>query len=193
MSPIAKELKLWIQSRWFVPVIGAGVTKPFDPRGLPDIIKRWARQPIPDAFGSDGAGSKSPAEMPEGAVQDTAVAQGGAETYFPELSVERELLDEAVFSGLADMIGGDKAAGLARRFAKDLTRRFADTDKQDALRVDAHTIVSSAGMLGFKTLSESASALEQACEGNEDLSHYLRQFLDLRQETGSFIATRFGT
>jgi HPt (histidine-containing phosphotransfer) domain-containing protein len=111
----------------------------------------------------------------------------------PHESVEDDVLDEAAYAQLSDMIGDEKAAHIARQFADDLARRFADGANQKAIRSDAHTVVSSAGALGFRNLSACARALEYACDGGGDLDDHMRELLDRRRQVSEFIVARFGT
>jgi hypothetical protein len=106
--------------------------------------------------------------------------------------VEDPILDEAVYGQLSAMIGDEKAAHIARQFADDLARRFSDLTNRKALRIDAHTVVSSAGALGFRDLSACARQLEYACDGAGDLDGAIRNFLDRRRRVGEVIVGRFG-
>jgi HPt (histidine-containing phosphotransfer) domain-containing protein len=107
-------------------------------------------------------------------------------------TVDDDILDETAYAELSDMIGDEKAAHIARQFADDLARRFADMTDQKAIRNDAHIIVSSAGALGFRSLSACARTLEYACDGGGDLDGHMAEFLDRRRRVSEFIVRRFG-
>jgi PAS domain S-box-containing protein len=160
------------------------VGKPFEPRELRQLINRW--------IGADSIGAVRPdVEQGEHSLPETMTATQAPAT--PHLAVDDNVLDEVAYARLADMIGDEKAADIARQFAGDLARRFADVRNQKALRNDAHTVVSSAGSLGFMSLSACARELEYACDGKGDLDRCTRELLDRRRRVGEFIGTRFGT
>jgi PAS domain S-box-containing protein len=71
------------------------------------------------------------------------------------------LFDEAVLAELRHLLGADKSRDLLARFRDDLTTRLADPDPA-GLKADAHALISSAGLLGFRRLSALARALEDA-------------------------------
>lgn len=78
------------------------------------------------------------------------------------------LFDDAVFADLQRLLGPDKSGDLLARFRDDLTTRFADPAPA-SLKADAHALISSAGLLGFRRLSVLARALEDAFSlGDED-------------------------
>ena len=64
------------------------------------------------------------------------------------------------------------------RFAAAL----AAGEDRDGLAREAHSLVSSAGMLGFVALSDGCRALEEACGGTGDLEDALRGVLAARSE-----------
>jgi PAS domain S-box-containing protein len=160
------------------------IGKPFEPRELRRLIDRWIDAEATGAAGPD-------VERYEHSVRETVTAAQVPAT--PPEAVDDNVLDEATYSGLADMIGDEKAAQITRQFADDLVRRFADVSNHKVLRNDAHTVVSSAGALGFKSLSACARELEYACDGEGDLDRCTRELLDRRRRVGEFIARRFGT
>ncbi len=76
--------------------------------------------------------------------------------------------DEPTYTRLSDLIGHAKADAILARFATDLAARFAITERE-ALRRDAHAVISTAGMLGFLRLSALARDLEAACSDGADV------------------------
>jgi HPt (histidine-containing phosphotransfer) domain-containing protein len=81
---------------------------------------------------------------------------------------DEPVLDEAVLSDL-QVIGGDAMVErLLDRFETDCRGRFADLDRSQIAR-DAHALVSSAGMLGLRRLSQACARLEAACSGERDV------------------------
>ena len=160
------------------------IGKPFEPGELRRMINRWI-----DADASGGGRS-------DVAHRDASVPEVMSVPLVPAMpheSVADDVLDEAAYAQLSEMIGDEKAAHIARQFADDLARRFADVTNQEAIRSDAHTVVSSAGALGFRNLSACARALEYACDGGGDLDDHVRELLDRRRQVGEFIVARFGT
>ncbi len=82
--------------------------------------------------------------------------------------MDEPVLDEAVLSDL-ETIGGDAMVErLLDRFETDCRERFADLDRSRIAR-DAHALVSSAGMLGMRRLSQACAGLEAACGGERDV------------------------
>jgi PAS domain S-box-containing protein len=157
------------------------IGKPFEPRELRRMVDRWI-----DADGI-GVGTEVEHGVP-------CVAAATTATLAPSIAqdaAEDPILDEAVYSQLSAMIGDEKAAHIACQFADDLARRFNDLTNRKALRIDAHTVVSSAGALGFRDLSACARQLEYACDDPGDLDGAIREFLDRRRRVGEFIARKF--
>ena len=159
------------------------IGKPFEPSELRRMINRWI------GAGASGSGEFGIARGEDSVLESRTFPLAPA---MPDESLEDGLLDETVYAELSDMIGDDKAADIARQFADDLARRFTDTCNQRAIRNDAHTIVSSAGALGFRGLSASARTLEYACDGGGDLDGHMAEFMDLRRRVSAFIAGDFG-
>jgi PAS domain S-box-containing protein len=160
------------------------IGKPFEPRELRRMIDRWIDADENGAGHPDITQLRHPAS---GTAADKMVPAP------PHEAADDNVLDEAVYVELCGMIGDEKAAQITRQFGDDLARRFADVTNQKALRNDAHTVVSSAGALGFKSLSDCARELEYACDGEGDLDCRTREFLDRRRRVGEFIARRFGS
>jgi CheY-like chemotaxis protein len=160
------------------------IGKPFEPSELRRIINRWT------CAGASGGGEPGLAHGDDSERETMTVPLVPA---MPHDSVEDDILDEAAYAELSDMIGDEKAAHIARQFADDLARRFADVTDQGAIRSDAHTVVSSAGALGFRTLSACARTLEYACDGGGDLDGHMAELLDRRRRVSEFIVKRFGS
>lgn len=76
-------------------------------------------------------------------------------------------LDRAVFDELVELIGRDQVGRLLDQLAARLQRSF-DAPAEDRARLgrDAHAMVSSAGMIGFKAISDACRHLEAACSGD---------------------------
>jgi Hpt domain len=159
------------------------IGKPFEPRELRRMIDRWINA-------DQSRGAHSDAAHGEDSVRETKTIP--LVPAMPHHTAEDDILDEKVYSQLSDMIGDEKAAHIARQFAEDLARRFNDPTNREALRNDAHTVVSSAGALGFRDLSACARQLEYACDGAGDLDGRIRDFLDRRRKVGEFIVMKFG-
>jgi CheY-like chemotaxis protein/HPt (histidine-containing phosphotransfer) domain-containing protein len=160
------------------------IGKPFEPRELRQLINRWT--------GADPIGAVRPEAKPgEHSLPETMTAT--QVTSSPHEALGDNVLDEVAYARLAEMIGDEKAADIARQFAGDIAGRFADMSNQKVLRNDAHTVVSSAGALGFESLSACARKLEYACDGEGDLDRCTRELLERRRQVGEFIARRFGT
>jgi PAS domain S-box-containing protein len=160
------------------------IGKPFEPRELRQLINRWISA---DSIGAAGAEVRQGEHSLPETMTATQVTEAAHE------ALDDNVLDEVAYATLADMIGDEKAADIARQFADDLATRFADVSNQTALRNDAHIVVSSAGTLGFKSLSASARKLEYACDGEGDLDRCTRELLERRRRVGEFVARRFGT
>ena len=154
------------------------IGKPFDPSKLRRAINHWV------GLGRAGGG-------PEAGILAQPAGADSAAAELPRVSSD-SVLDETVYSVLADMIGSEKAADLARRFVRDLAIRFSDTANHRKIGLDAHTVISSAGMLGFTVLSSSARDLEQACENGGDLDPYLNDVVRRCRQVDEFVRNRFG-
>ena len=89
------------------------------------------------------------------------------------------VVDIASQNELAELIGSDKLVDLLAKLREDLPRRLSSADAS-ALRADAHSITSMAGLLGFMELSEAARRLEQAVETGEDQVPPLMRLLAAR-------------
>lgn len=85
------------------------------------------------------------------------------------------VLDYTVFSTIEAMMGREKFKQALAKFQAELRQRVeaicgADAGPDD-IRADAHKIVGTAGMMGFRQLSHCASVLEDAvCRGSSELS-----------------------
>jgi PAS domain S-box-containing protein len=91
------------------------------------------------------------------------------------------VLNPASQSELSAMIGADKTRELLLRFRDDLPDRFSST-AAPALEADAHSTVSTAGLLGFARLSAAAATLEKAISTGADYEASLDAVLAARAE-----------
>lgn len=82
--------------------------------------------------------------------------------------MDEPVLDEAVLTDLEAMGGEAMVERLLDQFAADWRGRFAGPDRSQIAR-DAHALVSSAGMLGMKRLSQACIRLETECGGERDV------------------------
>jgi PAS domain S-box-containing protein len=92
--------------------------------------------------------------------------------------------DHGTFSGLVDMMGRDSMDRLLDRLLVQLQISLDDrglsADERERLAADVHGLVSAAGMLGFRALSEACRELEHACRGEGDVSRSLGQLREAR-------------
>lgn len=116
---------------------------------------------------------------------------GGAAGAAPSPSAEAEAWSTAVFTTLGRLLGQAKADGIALRFQADLQARFADLENRETLVTDAHTVTSTAGMLGFMSLSAAARAFESAVLRGDDVASRLADLLQCRQTAGDLLAQHF--
>jgi signal transduction histidine kinase/ActR/RegA family two-component response regulator len=124
------------------------------------------------------------------AVIDSVLASADAS---PEaLPAAAPVLDHGTYSGLLDMMGRE---GMNRLLDRLMTQLHLGMDGQDLspaerdrLANDVHGLVSAAGMLGFRALSEACRDLEQACRAGGDLSRSLARFRQARERTIDQIA-----
>ena len=100
--------------------------------------------------------------------------------------------DERIYNDLVTVIGSEKAAQLARKFANDLKQRFADSANSEKLRIEAHNTAASAGLLGFTDLSGCARALELACEDVSDVSELTQKVRTSRERVSQMIIKKIG-
>jgi PAS domain S-box-containing protein len=126
------------------------------------------------------------------AVIDKVVA--GARTAAPAAAeaATDPAFDRDVHDRIVGMLGREQMANLLRVLSDLLADRFAEArlvpDDRARLAADAHSIVSSAGMLGFMRLSRSCAALEEACLGGADLTIVLADVVAARRVTLQLIA-----
>ena len=94
--------------------------------------------------------------------------------------------DHGTFSGLVDMMGRDSMNRLLDRLLVQLQLCLEDKDlstaERERLAGDVHGLVSAAGMLGFRALSEACRELEQVCRGEGDVSQPLRGVREARAQ-----------
>ena len=100
--------------------------------------------------------------------------------------------DRATYSGLLETMGRD---GMNRLLGRLMTQLHIGSDRQDLspaerdrLANDVHGLVSAAGMLGFRALSEMCRELEHACRTGADLSRSLARFSEARDRAIDQIA-----
>jgi HPt (histidine-containing phosphotransfer) domain-containing protein len=68
----------------------------------------------------------------------------------------------AAFNEVRALIGTERTFGLLSDFARDLGHRFRSEAPGD-LALDAHAMISSAGVFGFKELVCACRDMEEAC------------------------------
>jgi CheY-like chemotaxis protein len=102
------------------------------------------------------------------------------------------VFDHDTYSGLLDMMGREGMNRLLDRLLAQLHLGPGGQDlslaDRDRLANDLHGLVSAAGMLGFRLLSESCRELEQSCRGGADLSRSLARFREARERAVEQIA-----
>lgn len=102
------------------------------------------------------------------------------------------LLDCACQLELSGLIGVDKTWELLLRFRDDLPGRLRSASTE-ALRADAHAIVSTSGLLGFARLSAAARELEQTIDAGGDIALALSELLAARKATMECVAGLLST
>ena len=113
------------------------IGKPFAPAKLRAVIEHWTDVPArqPQAHGS--------------------------------VFVQTPGHDSTMLDDLRDMVGSDAAISIVGKFVADLDRRLLgepnDMSSWQDISNDAHTLVSTAGLLGFGRLCEACRTLEQTC------------------------------
>ncbi len=100
------------------------------------------------------------------------------------------LWNERVFTDLSALIGASKAEAILQRFRDDLPQRVGADCDREAIRKDAHTLVSMAGMLGFATLSAAARDLEGACQEGSDIKASLLTFMRIKVAVTALVTER---
>ena len=98
------------------------------------------------------------------------------------------LLDGATLQELSGLIGADKVQDLLRRFQSELPERLVATTSAE-IRMEAHAIVSTAGLLGFQALAAAARLVEQTAEAGDDLAQPLLRLLEARRAALAQLAT----
>lgn len=88
--------------------------------------------------------------------------------------------DSVVYNQLEEMLGTNRVHQLLDKLASILRTRlvgtFSDAVERDAVQRDAHSLVSSSGMLGFETLSNLCREIETSCVAGVDPAPVLRRF-----------------
>jgi len=97
----------------------------------------------------------------------------------PRDTVNSPVIDLSCQNELMKLIGCDKLIDLLVKLKDDLPRRLNSADSA-ALRADAHSMTSMAGLLGFMELSEAARRLEHAVDTGDDHVIPLVQLLAAR-------------
>jgi HPt (histidine-containing phosphotransfer) domain-containing protein len=112
------------------------VGKPFRPTELLDAVERW---------------------QPEIVMTEPYTV--------PARGQEGHGLDRAIFDELVDLIGEQRSFALLGRLEKLLSSRCEGPPATDLTQIasEAHAMVSVAGMLGFKELSDASREVERAC------------------------------
>ncbi|MFN3670462.1 MAG: ATP-binding protein [Bosea sp. (in: a-proteobacteria)] len=98
------------------------------------------------------------------------------------------LLDDATLQELSGLIGADKVRDLLRRFQSELPERLVATGSAE-IGMEAHAIVSTAGLLGFQALAAAARLVEQTAEAGDDLAQPLLLLLEARRAALAQLAT----
>lgn len=109
------------------------------------------------------------------ALQGSEVERAGSE----RVEADKPVLDMGCQGELVGLIGPEKVAELLARLRDDLPARLRSATS-DALRADAHVMVSTSGLLGFAQLSAAAGGLEQAIEAERDIAAPLTLLLAAR-------------
>ena len=133
------------------------IGKPFVPAHLRDVVAHWMQ---PCAIDPDPEVDRDAKDDPD-----------------PELDVvPSPRHDPSVLDDLKDLVGPDRLALMLDTFEIELARRFASHPPEEpypretgwrSIGRDAHTLVSTAGLLGFRRLSDLCRELEQACTAPE--------------------------
>lgn len=92
----------------------------------------------------------------------------------------RPALDPAVYQGVEQMIGAERVQillkMLRKAFDEPIEVQAAEGSERDKARFALHAIVSQAGQIGFRELSEAARTLENALVENHPYEAGLEQF-----------------
>ncbi|MET0313194.1 MAG: CHASE domain-containing protein, partial [Hansschlegelia sp.] len=99
---------------------------------------------------------------------------------------EAEPFNEFAYVDLEAAIGPSGVQRLLGKLSSALRVRlaggWADPGERDLLRRDAHMLISSTGMIGFKKLSSLCRELEAACDGGGDLTEIMSRYATVRDE-----------
>jgi HPt (histidine-containing phosphotransfer) domain-containing protein len=93
-----------------------------------------------------------------------------------------------VFATFRELVGHEKASQILGKFNTQLKTCFAFTTDKDSIRVDAHKVVSTAGLLGFERLSERARSLQIVCSLDHPFEELLAIVLLERERVDVAIA-----
>lgn len=89
-------------------------------------------------------------------------------------------MDLTALDEIRELLGDARTRDLLAGIATDLRRRFASGKVED-IALDAHAIISSAGMLGFLDLVDLCRAIEQTCRSGADATLLLVRLYEERR------------
>jgi PAS domain S-box-containing protein len=100
--------------------------------------------------------------------------------------------DHGTYTGLIDLMGRDSMGRLLERLLAQLELSLDGGElsavERDRLAADVHGLVSAAGMLGFRALSEACRELEHACRGEGNVSGAIERVRQARTQAVEQIA-----
>jgi PAS domain S-box-containing protein len=145
------------------------IGKPFDKADLFRKIARWTKK------GAARRVAAAEAATEAAATEATLVAANDSESAGP-------VFKEDVFQDVLETLGREKTDLYIKTLhdlveSIEIDRMDPDANRED-IRRNAHKLVSTAGMLGFKQLSDAAIALETACDSGADIGARLHDLLE---------------
>jgi CheY-like chemotaxis protein len=127
------------------------------------------------------------------AAVDPWSTEAGAETAPPEPAPKASVLDTAVYDELHALIGNERMSAMLEKLEEKLARLRPDGGdaviERQRLARDAHSMISTAGMLGFMELSDLCRVLEDACLGGGDVGPAAKEV----QRAGQRVLARIET
>lgn len=104
-------------------------------------------------------------------------------------AVEPPSVDLNALGEVRATLGVERTSRLLQLLAVELEKRFepGSCDLED-LALDAHTITSAAGMLGFKSLSKLCRKVEQACRAGREVKVLRARLMEARRAAINQIA-----
>jgi signal transduction histidine kinase/CheY-like chemotaxis protein/HPt (histidine-containing phosphotransfer) domain-containing protein len=95
----------------------------------------------------------------------------------PREAASDTILDATVYGELHALIGSERMIAMLRKLREKLDRLSTlDPDRErEHLAQAAHSMISTAGMLGFMELSDICRKLEDACIAGSDITHVVRE------------------